>query len=117
MNNVSTRVRVTRMLMSVVPLTFLIVAAAVPGSSQSNPDLQAFFRQDIGLGQDQIAAIRSGQAVAKNLHSRNSHEIFVFGAVYINAVPESYLKFSRDFDRLRKLPEYLAVGEFSDPPP
>jgi hypothetical protein len=116
MNNVSTKVRVTRILMSVVPLTFLIIAAAVPGSSQSNPDLQAFFRQDIGLSQDQIAAIRSGQAVAKNLHSRNSHEIFVFGAVYINAVPESYLKFSRDFDRLRELPEYLAVGEFSDPP-
>jgi hypothetical protein len=110
------RVGVIRIFMSIVALTFLIAAAVLPGSSQSNPDLQAFFRQDIGLGQDQIAGIRSGQAVAKNLHSRNSDEIFVFGAVYINAVPESYLKFSRDFDRLRKLPEYLAIGEFSDPP-
>jgi hypothetical protein len=116
MSNISTNVRVARILMSVVALPFLIGAAVLPGSSQSNPDLQAFFRQDIGLSQDQIAAIRSGQAVAKNLHSRNSDEIFVFGAVYINAVPESYLKFSRDFDRLRKLPEYLAIGEFSDPP-
>jgi len=43
-------------------------------------------------------------------------EIFVFGAIYINAVPESYLKLSRDFDRLRKLPGYLAIGEFSNPP-
>jgi hypothetical protein len=116
MSNISTNVRVARILMSVVALPFLIGAAVLPGSSQSNPDLQAFFRQDIGLSQDQIASIRSGQAFAKNLHSRNSDEIFVFGAVYINAVPESYLKFSRDFDRLRKLPEYLAVGEFSDPP-
>jgi hypothetical protein len=116
MNNVSTKVRVTRILMSVVALSFLFIAAAVPGLSRSNPDLQAFFRQDIGLSQNQIAAIGSGQAVAKNLHSRNSDEIFVFGAVYIHAAPESYLKFSRDFDRLRKIPEYLAIGEFSDPP-
>ena len=40
----------------------------------------------------------------------------MFGAVYINAAPEDYLKFSRDFDRLRKLPGYLAIGEFSNPP-
>jgi hypothetical protein len=116
MNNLSTKVRVTQILMSVAALTCLIIAAAVPGSSQSNPDLQTFFRRDVGLSQDQIGAIRSGKAVAKNLHSRNSDEIFVFGAVYINATPENYLKYSRDFDRLRKLPEYLAVGEFSDPP-
>lgn len=116
MNNASTKDRVIRILTSVVALTFLIVAATVPGSSQSNPDLQAFFRQDIGLSQDQIAAIRSGQAFAKNLHSRSSDEIFAFGAVYINAAPVDYLKYSRDIDRLRKLPEYLAIGEFSDPP-
>lgn len=31
--------------------------------------------------------------------------------------PESYLKFAQDFDRLRKLPNYLALGVFSNPPP
>ena len=51
-----------RSLMRTCALLVLIVAAALPAFSQSNPDLQTFFRQNIGLSQDQIAAIRSGQA-------------------------------------------------------
>ena len=80
------------------------------------PWLQTYFKEYIGLSDGQIAAIRGGQAIAKTLHSRTPDEVFVFGAIYINAAPESYLKFSRDFDRLRKLPGYLAIGEFSNPP-
>jgi hypothetical protein len=49
-----------RILMSVVVLTLLIGSAVLPGWSQSNPDLQAFFRRDIALSEDQIATIRSG---------------------------------------------------------
>jgi hypothetical protein len=86
------------------------------GFSQSNPDLQAFFRQSIGLTEDQIAVIRNGQAIAKAVPSRIPDEIFLFGAVYIHAAPEAYLRFARDFDRLRKLPSYLALGEFNNPP-
>jgi hypothetical protein len=107
------------MIKSIVSATVLIVliaAAAVPGSSQSNPDLQTFFRQDIGLSEDQIAAIRNGQPVAKTTPSRTPAEVFLFGAIYIHAAPESYLKFAHDFDRLRKLPNYLALGVFSNPP-
>jgi hypothetical protein len=94
----------------------LISAVASLSFSQSNPDLRTYFKQYIGLSDDQIAAIRSGDAVTKNLRSRTADEIFVFGAVYIQAEADSYLKFSRDFDRLRTLPGYLAIGKFSDPP-
>jgi len=105
-----------RRTMRIVILLGVIPAAAAICFSQANPNLQTYFRDYIGLNDDQIAAIHSGQAVAKTLHSRTADEIFVFGAVYINAAPDSYLKLSRDFDRLRKLPGYLAIGEFSDPP-
>ena len=97
-------------------LLFLIVAAALPCSTQSSPDLETFFQQDIGLSQDEIAAIRSGQPVAKAVPSRTPAEVFLFGAVYIHAAPESYLQFARDVDRLRKLPGYPALGVFSNPP-
>jgi hypothetical protein len=40
----------------------------------------------------------------------------LIGAVYIHAAPESYLRFASDFDRLRKLPNYLALGVFGNPP-
>jgi hypothetical protein len=97
-------------------LLILIIAAALPGSSQSIPDLQTFFRQDIGLSEDQIAAIRSGKAVAKALPSRTPAEVFLFGAIYIHAAPESYLTFAHDFDRRREHSAYWALGVFGNPP-
>src|SRR5271169_3976507 len=60
--------------------------------------------------------IRSRQPVTKALRSRTPAEGFLFGAVYIHAAPESYVKFARDYDRLRKLPSNLALGVFSYPP-
>jgi hypothetical protein len=103
-----------RNMKAVCILAILLVAAALPAVSQS--DLQTFFQQDIGLSPQQIAAIGNGQAVAKVMPSRTPAEVFLVGAVYIHATPESYLNFAHDFDRLRKLPNYLALGVFSNPP-
>ncbi|HTD23233.1 MAG TPA: hypothetical protein VK738_11295 [Terriglobales bacterium] len=114
--NTWSKVAMIRRVMPAALLPVLIAVAALPGNSQSNPDLQTFFQQDIGLSQDQIAAIGSGQPVAKALRSRTPAEVFLFGAIYIHAAPESYLQFARDFNRLRKLPDYLALGVFSNPP-
>jgi len=97
-------------------LILIVIVVAAPAFSQSNSDLQTFFRRDIGLSEDQIAAIRNGEPVAKTMPSRTLAEVFLFGAIYIHAAPESYLKFAHDFDRLRKLPNYLALGVFSNPP-
>ena len=101
--------------------TIFVLATLVPGfplpiASQTSAELRNYFSDSIGLSQDQIADIRNGKAVAKVLKSRTPAEIFVFGVVYIKATPESYIKLAGDFDRLRKLPEFLAIGKFSDPP-
>ena len=99
-------------------IVLLIMTAATPhpGFSQSNPHLQTFSRQSVGSTEDQIAAIRKGQAVAKAVPSRTPAEIFLFGAVYIHAAPEACVLFAPDFDRLRKLPGHLGLGVFSSPP-
>jgi hypothetical protein len=102
--------------MPAATLVVLLSAAALPGFSQSNSDLQTFFRQNIGLSEDQIAAIRSGQAVTTALPPRMPAEVLVFGAVYIHANPETYFQFARNFDRLRKVPGFLALGVFTVPP-
>jgi hypothetical protein len=101
---------------TVLSLLTLIAVLALPGFSQSNPALEKFFRENIGLTTDQITAIENGYPVAKAMPSREPAEVFLFGAVYIHATPDSYLNFAHDFDRLRKLPNYLAIGVFSDPP-
>ena len=102
--------------LQITVLLVLISGVASLSLSQTNPDLRTYFKQYIGLNDDQIAAIRDGEAVTKTLQSRTPDEIFVFGAVYIKAEAKDYLTFSRDFDRLRELPGYLALGEFSNPP-
>jgi hypothetical protein len=109
--------RLTMRTLLLITICLAVVCGAVtPTWSQANPELHTYFKEYIGLSDDEIATILSGQAIAKTLHSRIPAEIFVFGTVHINATPESYLKLSRDFDRLRKLPGYLAIQEFSNPP-
>jgi hypothetical protein len=105
-----------RLITNVLLMSLAVAASALPGSSQAASDLQKFFREDIGLNPDQIAAIHNGEPVAKNLPSREPAEVFLFGTIYIHAAPEKYLQFARDFDRMRKLPNYLALGVISDPP-
>lgn len=100
---------------------FALLAAVIAGAgalcfSQTAPELQKFLQDNIGLNQNQIAAIRSGKPVTKAMPARTPGEVFLFGAVYVHAAPESYVKFASDFDRLRKLPGYLAIKEFSNPP-
>jgi hypothetical protein len=97
-------------------LLVLMVAADLSASAQSNPDLQKFFRENIGLSADQVADIQSGKPVAKALQSRTPAEVFLVGAIWIHATPERYVHFAQDFDRLSKLPNYLALGVFSNPP-
>ncbi len=104
---------------SVVQMTVLVAllsGATMRCSAQTNAELNTYFQQYVGLSPDQLAAIRGGQAVAMNMKSRIPDEIFVFGAVYVNATPQSYFKLAYDFDRLRQIPEYVAIGKFSSPP-
>src|SRR6516164_2480724 len=75
-----------------------------------------FFREFVGLNDDQIREIREGTAVAKILDAPTADQVFVFGSVYIHSTPERYLKFASDIDALRKLPSYLELRKFSDPP-
>ena len=100
----------------VAVLTLLLTTRALSGLSQTSSELKNFLSQKIGLSQDQIVTIQHGKPFAKNVQPRSPAEIFVLGVIYVNAAPESYVKFAADFDRLRKYPEYLAINKFSDPP-
>ena len=95
-------------------ILLFLVRGPVAGSQSDDPS--KFFREYVGLNDDQIAAIRNGKAIAKVLDSTTPDQVFVFGAVYVKSTPEEYLKFASDVDALRKLPNYLAIRKFSDPP-
>jgi hypothetical protein len=99
-----------------VCLAFLLLASAVACHSQDTGQLYTFFKQNIGLSDSEIAGIERGKAVAKVLDSPTPSQVFVFGAVFIKAQPTAYVRLSGDLDRLKSLPNYLALQRFSDPP-
>jgi hypothetical protein len=92
------------------------VPASILPTEEKRDELSEFFKKYIGLSDDQISAIRSGQSVAKILDSPTADQVFVFGAVYVRSTPEEYLKLASDIDALKKLPSYLAIRKFSNPP-
>jgi hypothetical protein len=104
--------RLARILLCGILLSFL----PIPACRAQTAEPFKFFREYIGLKDDQIAEIRNGKAVAKVMESRTPNEVFVFGSVYVQSTPEEYLKLAASIDDLRKLPSYLAIRKFSDPP-
>ena len=106
----------TRLQFTITLLLPLLLSSEGLGALDQGAEPGKFFREYVGLGDDQIQAIRHGTALAKILESRTPDEVVVFGSVYINATPESYLKLASDIDALRKLPNFLAIRKFSDPP-
>ena len=97
-----------------LPVVLLLFAIATQADTPGEP--YKFYREFAGLNEGQIAAIRSGKALARVVESPTPDEVYVFGSVYVEATPESYLKLAWDIDALRKLPSYLAIQSFSDPP-
>jgi hypothetical protein len=93
-----------------------ILSANALAASVQDAEPFKFFREYVGLNDGQINSIRSGKAVAKILDSPTPDEVYVFGSVYVNSTPERYLKFASDIDALRKVPNYLAIQKFSNPP-
>ena len=75
-----------------------------------------FYREFVGLTDEQIRKIHEGKAIAKILDSPTADQVFVFGSVYIHSTPERYLQFASDLNELGRLPSYLAIGQFSSPP-
>ena len=62
-------------------ITFTVVLLLLPSviEADSPDEPYKFFREFVGLNEQQIAAIRSGKAVAKVVESRTPDEVFAFG--------------------------------------
>jgi hypothetical protein len=92
------------------------IAVASPAYAQSNSGLESFFSQNIGLSHDEIGELNEGKPVVRALPPRAPEEVFLFGAVLIEASPDRYFKYARDLDGRRRIPGYLGVGRISSPP-
>lgn len=100
----------------VVLLSFPPLGGSGHRTADQADEPDRFFRDFVGLTDEQIKAIHDGKAIAKIVESRTPDEVFVFGSVYVESTPDRYLRLASDIDALRKLPNYLAIRKFSDPP-
>jgi len=100
-----------------IALSLLLLASSMGSAAGERAFvLDKFLQENVRLNAGQIDSVHRGKAVAVVLDSPTPDEVFVFGTVYVEATPESYLQLANDFDALRKLPGYLAVQRFSNPP-
>ena len=97
-------------------IAVILSIAMISSAQTSSPEPGTFFRKYIHLSDAAIESIERGEPVTAELTSKTPDKIYIFGAVYIRARPEEYLKFATDMDRLRNLPRYIGIGRFSDPP-
>ena len=66
-----------------VTLAFVLLLLAAETKADGRDEPHKFFREFVGLNEDQIATIRSGKALARVVESPTPDEVFVFGAVYV----------------------------------
>jgi len=92
----------------------LAVMAARPG--RAAPFQPSALFDQIGLTSKQRAAIDEGRPVAKVLSWGESSEVYVFGAVFIDGSPATYLKAARNVARLAGSAGYLGGGELTSNP-
>lgn len=98
------------------PLLCAALFCSTLGHAQSVEEIRSFLQKRASFTPAEIAKIEAGQAIAKLLPAPSPDYIYVFGAVYVKATPEQYLRYAGDAEFLRKLPQYLALGRFSATP-
>lgn len=94
----------------------LLISTGLLCLGQASREPYTFFKQSIGLEDDQIADIQRGKAVTKALSTKSPDEVAIFGAVYIHGSVEDYLKTVQNVNSLRGSPNYLGIQRFSTPP-
>ena len=93
----------------------MLAGRGAPATSQTphrQPPVEVF--ATLGLTTTDVAAIDAGRPVAKVLSWGTPSEVYVFGAVHVDAPLDVYIKTIRDVARLSDAPGYLGVGELHD---
>jgi hypothetical protein len=104
-------------------IALLVLICIWQPSANSRPDelnsrqnkLNDFFQEYAKLRSDELKAVHTGAPVVKELNSV-PEQVLIFGAIFIKAKPENYFAFASDINQKSKIPGYLAIKNFSDPP-
>src|SRR5262245_24812890 len=85
-------------------VSLTLLACGAVSSSADEPQPWPFLRKVIGLTDAQLAAVRNGQVVAKQLPSPDKPEIAAFGVVRIDGTIDALRQKLQDYRSFRKIP-------------
>lgn len=102
----------------------VLVAGALTASLQGRqassakfPNLLAtYISTDVKLTTSERTSLFQGQPVTKVLPTDPSREVAIFGAVWIDAPVEKYVRAVKDIEEFEKGPNFLITKRISDPP-
>ena len=98
----------------VLPLA--IVALAAGPSSGLQPQLRAHLSREFQFSSADLADLERGKIVKHGLDATAPGEIAAVGAVRVRAHKEEFVAQYRNITRLKRGPDVLQIGRFSDPP-
>jgi hypothetical protein len=92
------------------------LAAAGPQPRAFPPELDAYFNDSVKLAPAERQSLLAGAPVTKMLDADPAREVAVFGAVWINASADDYVRAVTDIERLERGESFLVTKRISDPP-
>jgi hypothetical protein len=88
----------------------------VPSLTQALPDgMTQFLSKQIGLDPAQIQAVERGEVVVKDLPTKNSRDVAIFGVIALDVSREAYEKRLRNFAASLRTPTQVQFGIFGNP--
>jgi hypothetical protein len=93
-----------------------VLAAATPQPSAFPPALDTYLTTSVHLTPAVRQSLLTGAPVTKILDADPAHEVAVFGAVWIKASPDDYVRAITDIERFEHGDNFLVTKKISEPP-
>jgi hypothetical protein len=92
------------------------LVSATPQSSAFPRELDAYLTTSVRLTPAERQALLAGSPVTKMLDTDPAREVAVFGAVWIKASPDDYVRAVTDIEQLERGDNFLVTKKISEPP-
>jgi len=107
---------VRRVLSVLAAIVVIAPISAVPEQAVFPGELETYLNSSVRLTAAERQSLLAGAPVTKILDADPAREVAVFGAVWIKASPEDYVRAVTDIERLEQGESFLVTKKISDPP-